>query len=64
MARSGCGAAFLAMGIGSKQGSKVNPTDLFRESYNAGKYNGNGLSHDTLTWLGKNMVFQSVGPMI
>ena len=54
MATSGCGAASLAMALGSIKGSKVNPTDLFREAYNAGKYSGNGLSHGTISWLGKN----------
>ena len=54
VATSGCGAASLAMALGSIKGSKVNPTDLFREAYNAGKYSGDGLSHGTISWLGKN----------
>ena len=54
VATSGCGVASLTMAIGSILGNKLNPSDLFREAYDHGYYNGNGISHSAINFLGKN----------
>ena len=53
VASSGCGIASLTMAIHSMLGNKLNPTDLFREAYKNGYYDGNGMSHAGINFVGK-----------
>jgi len=51
---SGCGISCLSMAINILRGDNVTPETLFREGYDAGKYWGDGFSHDALIYLGEN----------
>lgn len=52
VATSGCGATSVSMVVAYLTGNvEQNPYLLFCEAVDAGKYHGNGLSHDTLRWL-------------
>jgi len=42
------------MAINILRGDNVTPETLFREGYDAGKYWGDGFSHDALIYLGEN----------
>ncbi len=53
LATSGCGIASLTMGISVVTGNNLNPTQLFREAYQAGYYTGDGMSHDGISFVGR-----------
>ena len=50
---SGCGIASLTMGIEVVTGNKLSPDNLFKEAYDNGRYNGNGVSHEAIKFIGK-----------
>ena len=52
LATSGCGMASLTMGISIATGVNLNPTDLFREAYQKGRYYGNGFDHEGISYMG------------
>lgn len=55
VASSGCGATSVSMVIAYLTGNvEQNPYLLFCKAVDDGRYHGNGLSHDTLVWLGKS----------
>ena len=52
VATSGCGATSVSMVLAYLTGNtEQNPYLLFCAAVDAGRYHGNGLSHDTLIWL-------------
>ena len=53
VASSGCGIASLTMGISVTLGRNLAPEDLFKEGYDNGYYNGNGFSHEAISFLGR-----------
>ena len=48
----GCGVASLSMGISVTTNTYVNPEDLFVDAYKAGYYQGDGISHEAINYLG------------
>ena len=53
VATSGCGVASLSMAISAAKKTAVSPETLFKEGYQNGHYNGNGFSHEGISFLGK-----------
>ena len=41
------------MGISVVTGQNLNPTQLFKEAYQAGYYTGDGMSHDGISYVGR-----------
>ena len=50
---SGCGMASLSMAISVATKNTISPETLFREGNDAGKYWGDGFSHEGITFVGK-----------